>query len=69
MATTVAGVVLAILALSWAMPSSATVYTVGDSTGWTTSVDYTKWTSAKTFAVGDKLGWFLSSQFSLFTCI
>ncbi|KAJ3676931.1 hypothetical protein LUZ60_002655 [Juncus effusus] len=34
---------------------SATDYTVGDMSGWTTGVDYTKWTSDKTFAVGDNL--------------
>ncbi|OVA20895.1 Plastocyanin-like [Macleaya cordata] len=37
------------------MPSLATDYTVGDSTGWTTNMDYSTWTSGKTFAVGDTL--------------
>jgi Plastocyanin-like domain len=31
-------------------------YTVGDSSGWTTGVDYTKWASDKKFQVGDNLG-------------
>ncbi|CAL5063939.1 unnamed protein product [Urochloa decumbens] len=35
--------------------ASATTYTVGDSQGWTTGVDYTSWASGKSFAVGDKL--------------
>lgn len=38
------------------MPSLAKDYTVGDSSGWATGVDYTTWTSDKTFAVGDNLG-------------
>ncbi|KAG9450727.1 hypothetical protein H6P81_010692 [Aristolochia fimbriata] len=33
----------------------ATVYTVGESNGWSTGVDYSTWTSDKTFAVGDTL--------------
>ncbi|XP_009373387.1 blue copper protein [Pyrus x bretschneideri] len=33
----------------------ATVYTVGDSSGWASGVDYTTWTSGKTFKVGDSL--------------
>ncbi|XP_004299681.1 PREDICTED: blue copper protein-like [Fragaria vesca subsp. vesca] len=37
------------------MPSLAKDYTVGDSSGWATGVDYTTWTSDKTFAVGDNL--------------
>ncbi|CAL5081872.1 unnamed protein product [Urochloa decumbens] len=35
--------------------ASATTYTVGDSQGWTTGVDYTSWASGKNFGVGDKL--------------
>uniref|UniRef100_A0A803NMF9 Phytocyanin domain-containing protein n=1 Tax=Cannabis sativa TaxID=3483 RepID=A0A803NMF9_CANSA len=35
--------------------SSATVYTVGDTSGWAMGVDYTTWTSDKTFLVGDSL--------------
>ncbi|XP_044493942.1 uclacyanin-3-like [Mangifera indica] len=30
-------------------------YTVGDSNGWTSGVDYTNWVSGKTFKVGDAL--------------
>ncbi|XP_039003368.1 blue copper protein-like isoform X2 [Hibiscus syriacus] len=37
------------------VPSLATVYTVGDTSGWTTGVDYTVWTKDKTFKVGDSL--------------
>ncbi|KAM5575550.1 blue copper protein [Rosa sericea] len=37
------------------MPSLAKDYTVGDTSGWATGVDYTTWTSDKTFAVGDNL--------------
>lgn len=36
--------------------ASATTYTVGDSQGWTTAVDYNSWASGKSFAVGDTLG-------------
>ncbi|KAM7252265.1 hypothetical protein ACFE04_024148 [Oxalis oulophora] len=36
-------------------PSVATVYTVGDDSGWTLGVDYATWTSNKTFKVGDTL--------------
>ncbi|KAF8406055.1 hypothetical protein HHK36_008135 [Tetracentron sinense] len=56
MASGEAGIVCAILVLCCAVPSLATVYTVGDTTGWTTNADYTTWTSGKTFAVGDSLG-------------
>ncbi|KAJ4761081.1 Blue copper protein [Rhynchospora pubera] len=41
--------------LNSAMWASATDYTVGDSSGWTTGVDYTKWTGDKSFQVGDNL--------------
>ncbi|KAK8597122.1 hypothetical protein V6N13_001747 [Hibiscus sabdariffa] len=37
------------------VPSLATVYTVGDTSGWTTGVDYGAWTKDKTFKVGDSL--------------
>ncbi|KDP41427.1 hypothetical protein JCGZ_15834 [Jatropha curcas] len=53
MASSVLGVVFAILVM--VVPSSATVYTVGDTSGWTMGVDYSTWTSGKTFAVGDSL--------------
>ncbi|XP_062099017.1 blue copper protein [Humulus lupulus] len=35
--------------------SSATVYTVGDTSGWAMGVDYSTWTSDKAFVVGDSL--------------
>ncbi|KAJ0984573.1 hypothetical protein J5N97_002929 [Dioscorea zingiberensis] len=34
---------------------SATIYTVGDSNGWNTGVDYSSWANDKTFVVGDTL--------------
>ncbi|MBA0866013.1 hypothetical protein Goshw_017262, partial [Gossypium schwendimanii] len=34
----------------------AAVYTVGDTSGWTTGIDYSTWTQGKTFKVGDTLG-------------
>ncbi|XP_044510710.1 blue copper protein-like [Mangifera indica] len=37
------------------VPSLATVYTVGDSSGWTIGSDYSTWTSGKTFTVGDSI--------------
>ncbi|GMY28794.1 blue copper protein isoform X1 [Fagus crenata] len=55
MASYNAGIVCALLVLCMVVPSLATVYTVGDSTGWTTGVDYSTWTSGKTFVVGDSL--------------
>ncbi|KAB1219980.1 Blue copper protein [Morella rubra] len=55
MASFNAGTVCALLVLCMVVPSLATDYTVGDSTGWTTGVDYSTWTSGKTFAVGDSL--------------
>ncbi|XP_030528690.1 blue copper protein-like [Rhodamnia argentea] len=52
-----AGLVMlcATLVLNLVVPSLATVYTVGDTTGWVTGMDYTTWTSGKTFLVGDSL--------------
>ncbi|XP_012068372.1 blue copper protein-like [Jatropha curcas] len=47
------GLVFAILVML--VPCLATVYTVGDSSGWTIGVDYGTWTSGKTFSVGDSL--------------
>ncbi|KAF2299729.1 hypothetical protein GH714_002893 [Hevea brasiliensis] len=56
MASFRSGVVCAIFVLiSMVVPSLATVYTVGDSTGWTMGTDYSTWTSGKTFTVGDSL--------------
>ncbi|KAH7849958.1 hypothetical protein Vadar_025636 [Vaccinium darrowii] len=51
-----AGVVWVVLVLcSAVVPCLATVYTVGDSSGWAMGVDYSTWTSGKTFTVGDSL--------------
>ncbi|KAH9601959.1 hypothetical protein KSS87_000332 [Heliosperma pusillum] len=36
-------------------PSLATVYTVGDASGWTLGVDYGTWSSSNSFLVGDSL--------------
>lgn len=52
--------------LNTAMWASATDYTVGDTSGWTAGVDYTKWASAQNFQVGDnlsKLFFFLTNCF------
>ncbi|KAG0534877.1 hypothetical protein BDA96_04G317800 [Sorghum bicolor] len=46
---------LLILLAAVAAPAHAKDYTVGDSSGWTSGVDYTTWASGKTFAVGDNL--------------
>ncbi|KAK1257495.1 hypothetical protein QJS04_geneDACA023095 [Acorus gramineus] len=35
--------------------SSATVYNVGDDSGWTTGVNYDNWSGGKNFTVGDSL--------------
>ncbi|XP_059637211.1 blue copper protein-like [Cornus florida] len=43
------------LVLCFVVPSLATVYTVGDTSGWTMGTDYTTWTTGKTFSVGDSL--------------
>ncbi|PON91639.1 Phytocyanin domain containing protein [Trema orientale] len=49
-------IVSLILVLYMVMPiSSATVYTVGDTSGWAMGVDYSTWGSDKTFVVGDSL--------------
>lgn len=45
-----------VLLAAVAAPAHAKDYTVGDSSGWTSGVDYTTWASGKTFAVGDNLG-------------
>nr|CAB3453657.1 unnamed protein product [Digitaria exilis] len=47
-------VTLLVLAGSAAL-ASATTFTVGDSQGWTTGVNYNSWASSKSFAVGDTL--------------
>ncbi|KAF0933798.1 hypothetical protein E2562_019258 [Oryza meyeriana var. granulata] len=47
-----AGVVLLLAA---AAPAYAVDYTVGDSSGWSSGVDYDTWAKGKTFIVGDSL--------------
>ncbi|KAG1366553.1 blue copper protein, partial [Cocos nucifera] len=46
------GALIVISCVTW---GSATDYTVGDTSGWTSGVDYSTWTSGKSFAVGDSL--------------
>ncbi|XP_022937317.1 blue copper protein-like [Cucurbita moschata] len=48
-------VCLLVLGFCMVHPTSATVYTVGDTSGWSLGVDYGTWASAKNFVVGDKL--------------
>ncbi|CAK9149034.1 unnamed protein product [Ilex paraguariensis] len=55
MANPCARFVCLIVILCSAVPSLATVYTVGDAGGWALGVDYSTWTSGKTFSVGDSL--------------
>ncbi|XP_015934822.1 blue copper protein [Arachis duranensis] len=43
------------LAMNMALPTIATVYTVGDTSGWATGGDYSTWASGKNFIVGDSL--------------
>ncbi|KAJ0085335.1 hypothetical protein Patl1_08581 [Pistacia atlantica] len=50
-----APVLCVVLVICMVVPSLATVYTVGDSSGWTMGADYSTWTSGKTFKVGDSL--------------
>lgn len=61
MANSGAGIVCLLLILLTAVPSLATDYTVGDSSGWALSVDYTTWAKDKTLKVGDNLGKFVIS--------
>lgn len=51
-----AGLVVLALLAAVAAPAHATDYTVGDSSGWSSGVDYATWASGKTFAAGDNLG-------------
>lgn len=44
-----------VVVLCLAVPILATVYTVGDSAGWTLGVDYGTWSTSKTLLVGDTL--------------
>ncbi|KAK8921586.1 hypothetical protein KSP39_PZI020361 [Platanthera zijinensis] len=54
-------IVGAILLTGWAMLGSATVYTVGDASGWSSGVDYSDWASGKSFVVGDSLAFIYST--------
>ncbi|KAK1301915.1 hypothetical protein QJS10_CPB12g01186 [Acorus calamus] len=45
----------AVLLLCCVLRSSATVYTVGDDSGWSAGVNYDDWSSGKSFRVGDSL--------------
>lgn len=56
MAFSSALVLCSLLVINLALPTLATVYTVGDTSGWAIGADYGTWISDKTFAVGDKLG-------------
>ncbi|XP_038996639.1 blue copper protein-like [Hibiscus syriacus] len=55
MASLSVGVACVLVVASMVVPSLATVYTVGDTSGWTSGVDYGTWTKGKTFKVGDTL--------------
>lgn len=57
-----AGVMGVVLLLCWVASASAKDYTVGDTSGWATGVDYSTWASGKKFKVNDTLG-------NSFTCI
>ncbi|MED6158114.1 hypothetical protein PIB30_029682 [Stylosanthes scabra] len=43
------------LAVNMALPTIATVYTVGDTSGWAIGGDYSTWANGKNFVVGDSL--------------
>ncbi|XP_052109823.1 blue copper protein 1b-like [Arachis duranensis] len=45
----------------------ATDYTVGDASGWTLEVNYTKWATGKEFKVGDTLTFKYSPSFTNWT--
>ncbi|KAG8072464.1 hypothetical protein GUJ93_ZPchr0006g43183 [Zizania palustris] len=47
---------VALLLVACVPAAAATSYTVGDSSGWTTGIDYTRWIGCKSFKVGDSLG-------------
>ncbi|XP_021284579.1 blue copper protein-like [Herrania umbratica] len=55
MASSSVGVACLVLVLCMVVPSLATDFTVGDTSGWSTGVDYGTWTQGKTFKVGDSL--------------
>ncbi|CAN1765349.1 Blue copper protein 1b [Linum perenne] len=47
--------ILVAVAVTPSMVLAHVNYTVGESAGWTTGVDYQTWSTSKTFHVGDKL--------------
>jgi hypothetical protein len=51
MAVLIAGLVL----LAFVAPALGKDYAVGDSSGWTSGVDYDTWVKGKAFDVGDNL--------------
>uniref|UniRef100_M8B7I1 Blue copper protein n=1 Tax=Aegilops tauschii TaxID=37682 RepID=M8B7I1_AEGTA len=55
MASSSAALLAVLVVVSCAGMAAATSYTVGDTKGWVTGVDYSGWTSGKSFAVGDTL--------------
>jgi len=54
------GLLVLTLGLAMAATSSAVIYKVGDTSGWTIlgNINYTDWTSKKNFRVGDTIGKF-----------
>ncbi|KAG5065831.1 hypothetical protein JHK86_009562 [Glycine max] len=44
-----------LLAINMGLPTLATDYTVGDTSGWAIGADYSTWTGDKTFVIGDSL--------------
>lgn len=52
------GLLVLALGLAMAATSSAVIYKVGDTSGWTIlgNVNYTDWTSKQNFRVGDTIG-------------
>ncbi|XP_052144369.1 blue copper protein-like [Oryza glaberrima] len=46
---------LVVLLLAAVAPAFAVDYTVGDTSGWSSGVDYDTWAKSKTFSVGDSL--------------
>ncbi|KAG5018927.1 hypothetical protein AAZX31_06G096000 [Glycine max] len=55
MAFSSALILWSLLAINMALPTLATVYTVGDTSGWAIGTDYSTWTGDKIFSVGDSL--------------
>ncbi|KAM2975555.1 hypothetical protein FF1_001707 [Malus domestica] len=57
--------VCVLLVLGFALTSSATVYTVGDTSGWDISTNLNSWPNDKKFKVGDALSFQYSSSNSV----